>query len=130
MAKLCYKHYADIPHTERIRRIGELIATAVTRYYQSYQSQPAATKRQNNADAESGSAPDSVGLVTDETEKRIIQYLTRVGAATPRDLHVALGVSPMTITRRLARLKAAGIVSVTGKIRSARYQLRNNSSQN
>lgn len=127
MAKLCYQHYANVPDAERIRRIGEMIATAVTRYYQS---QPAATNRQNKVGAEPSNARDPVQLVIDETEKRIIQYLTRVGMATPRDLHVALAVSPMTITRRLARLKAAGIVLVTGKIRSARYQLRNNSSQN
>jgi len=65
-----------------------------------------------------------VQLVTDATERRMLAYLERTGAATPRDFQQALGLSPMTVTRRLARLRSAGLVAVEGQTRSARYRIR------
>ena len=54
----------------------------------------------------------------------MLAYLERTGAATPRDFQQALGLSPMTVTRRLARLRSAGLVAVEGQTRSARYRIR------
>jgi DNA-binding MarR family transcriptional regulator len=63
-------------------------------------------------------------LVTDATEWRMLAYLERTGAATPRDFQQALGLSPMTATRRVARLRSAGLVTVDGQTRSASYGIR------
>jgi DNA-binding MarR family transcriptional regulator len=65
-----------------------------------------------------------VQLVTDATEQQVLAYLGRTGTATPRDFQQALGLSPMTVTRRLLRLRSAGLVAVEGQTWSARYRLR------
>lgn len=120
MDLLSLKHYRDIPEPERLRRMGELIATAVIRYYREQRVKAAAQK---SAKGEPRKILEPADLVSDEIERQMLRYLARVGAATPRDFQVALGVSPMTITRRLARLRATGLLVATGKKRAARYEL-------
>jgi predicted HTH transcriptional regulator len=120
MKLLSLKHYRDIPESERLRRIGELIATAVIRFYRDERSKAAAQKA---AKGEFQKILEPADLVSDEIEKQMLRYLTRVGRATPRDFKIALGVSQMTITRRLARLRTAGLLTVAGKRRAARNEL-------
>ena len=114
--------YADIPDRERIRRIAEILAVGIERYArQKGAASPAVVEWETPSTAK----PLSVAqLVTDSNERRILAYLERTGAATPRDFQQALGLSPMTVTRRLARLRSAGLVAVEGQTRSARYRLR------
>ncbi len=112
------KKYADLPEAERIRRIAALVATAVERFSSKERSLQTAAANPKVVNASGFDVTRSVG---DVTEERMLAYLTRVGAATPRDFQVALGLSPMTVTRRLARLRATGLVVVEGKTRSARY---------
>jgi len=121
MAILTFRSYAEMPEPERLRRIGELIATAVIRWERD-QRLAAAAKREG--EDRSKSVGDSVGFVDDRTELAIVAHLTRVGAATPRDLCIALGLARMTIARKLARLRATGVLAVTGKTRAACYRLR------
>lgn len=116
-----------MPEPERLRRIGELIAVAVIRYYRDQRLQQVA---QRGTKCVSPETTDPANPASDDTEKQMLRYLARVGAATPRDFQIALGVSPMTITRRLARLRGAGVLSVSGTKRAARYQLAGDSGAN
>jgi hypothetical protein len=54
-------------------------------------------------------------------EARILEYLEKNGAASPRYVRVALGLSRITTCRKLAGLVAAGKVITTGKARNATY---------
>ena len=127
MAILSFRRYAEMPEAERLRRIGELIATAVIRYEREQRS-VAPVRRGRDARREEPENP--ANLVTDQTEKEIVRYLARVGGATPRDLCIALGLSGITITRKLARLRVAGLLTVRGKTRAACYRLRSEFERN
>ena len=120
MPTLSFKNYAEVPESERVRRIAALLATAVRRFYQD-KSEQSVAREQPPLRRETG--VDAAQLVTDETERRIVAYLARVGAVSPHDLKVALGLSAITVTRRLARLRSSGVLSVTGQTRSVRYAL-------
>ncbi len=117
------KKYADIPEAERIRRIAALVATAVARHHVAPPDRDRSATIKGAATV-GDRGPEVARLANDPTEQRMLEYLTRVGAATPRDFQVALGLSPMTVTRRLARLRAAGLLSVEGHTRAVRYTLR------
>jgi CRP-like cAMP-binding protein len=127
MARLSFQLYQDLPEAERIRRIGELIGLAILRHC----ARPPAIARQNRATRLAKAPPvEPWALITDEVERQMLRYLERVGAATPRDLQVALGLSSMTVTRHLSRLRAAGVLAVTGRTRAVRYQIRTEFSAN
>ena len=127
MAKLSFQLYQELPEADRIRRIGELIGLALLRQC----ARPPAIARQNRAIGLAEAPPvEPWALITDEVERQILRYLERVGAATPRDLQVAMGLSAMTVTRHLGRLRAAGVLVVTGRTRAARYQIRTEFSAN
>ena len=127
MAILTFRSYAEMPEAERLRRIGELIATAVIRWERD---QRLAAPAKRESEDRSKSAEVSVGLVDDRIELAIVGHLTRVGAATPRDLCIALGLARMTITRKLARLRASGVLTAAGKTRAVCYRLRTDPSAN
>ncbi|MFM8533881.1 MAG: winged helix-turn-helix transcriptional regulator [Acidimicrobiia bacterium] len=114
--------YAEIPDRERIHRIAEILAVGIERHARQNRLAPAAATAHEQPSA---AKPLSVtALVTDSIGRQILAYLERTGAATPRDFQQALGLSPMTVTRRLARLRSAGLVAVEGQTRSARYRIR------
>ncbi|MDI1334568.1 MAG: winged helix-turn-helix domain-containing protein [Lacunisphaera sp.] len=125
MTLLTFADQAGLSDKERIRRIGELLATAIIRY----------RRRERTAEGPMPkSAPsavlDPIGLVSDEIEKRLVRYLASAGAATPCDLSAGLGFSRATVTRKLARLRQAGIVTVSGRTKGATYKLKTDFSQN
>lgn len=127
MARLSFQLYQELPEAVRIRRIGELIGLAVLRHG----SLPPAIARQNSATGSvEAQQAEPWALITDKVERQMVRYLERVGAATPRDLQVALGLSSMTVTRHLGRLRAAGVLAVTGRTRAVRYQIRTEFSAN
>lgn len=116
MTRLTFQLYQELPEAERIRRIGELIGLAILRH----RGRPPTIARQNSATG----PVEPWALITDEVERQMVRYLERVGAATPRDLQVALSLSSMTVTRHLGRLRAAGVLAVTGRTRAVRYRIR------
>lgn len=59
----------------------------------------------------------------DNVEKQVLRYLQLQVSAEPVQIRTALGLPEMTLARRLARLRAAGLIRVTGKTRNARYEL-------
>jgi len=119
MALLSSTPQIDLSDQERLRRIGELIATAVIRY----------RRRQRTTIAKAGTVSpgtcvDPVDLVGDEIEKRLVRYMGGVSAATPHELSEVLDLSRSTVTRKLSRLRMAGLVTVSGRTKGATYKLK------
>ena len=114
-------HYRELSEDERIGRIAELFSLAVERYWRAERLAGRPFVSQRGSAVLRGSLLD---LVTDPLEKQIVQFITHRVEASPRELHVALGVSRATVTRKIARLRAAGLLSVVGRTRQARYALR------
>ena len=119
MALLIFPQQIDLSDQERLRRIGELIATAVIRYRRRQR-----TTLAKAGAASSGTRIDPVELVGNETEKRLVRYLVGAGAATPHELGEVLDLSRSTVTRKLARLRKAGLVTVSGRTKGATYKLK------
>lgn len=124
MAILTFRAYAELPEAERLRRIGELLATAVFRWEHDQRVTVSAANRGDTRTTESRV------LNADPIETDIVRHLTRVSAATPRDLCLALGLARMTVARKLARLRAAGVLTASGKTRAVCYRLRSDPSAN
>jgi biotin operon repressor len=118
MASLTFAQQSDLSDQERVRRIGELIATAVIRYRRQKRTvmPPVETSPRGYI--------DPADLVGDETEKRLVRYLGSAGAATPHELGDMLGLSRTTVTRKLACLRRAGLVVVSGRTKGATYKLK------
>lgn len=111
--------YSSLSEAERIRQIGELLATAAIRYLEEQPLPPGQSQQRPPA------APilHVWDLVDDEVEKQVLRYLSVHVGAMPVELSRALNVSSMTLTRRLARLREAGLIMVSGKTRSTVYSL-------
>lgn len=120
-------HYRELSEDERIGRIAELFSLAVERYWRAERlaGRPFVSKR--GSAVLRGSLLD---LVTDPMEKQIVQFITNGIEASPRELQVALGISRATVSRKIARLRAAGLLTVVGRTRQARYALRGSDARN
>lgn len=110
--------FANLSEEERLQEIAKILAVGAIRYL----------RRQGPVDQFKGAVPEPTAgaiwdLVEDPLEKKILRFLYDRVEADPVLIQTALMVSPMTVTRRLARLRQAGLVQVTGKTRSARYAL-------
>ena len=62
--------------------------------------------------------------LVDGTGCAIIDYLQRVGSASPREIQDAIGVSKATAFRRLSQMVQTGSVIRAGKTTAIRYRLR------
>lgn len=127
MALLTLKEYKTMQYPERCRRIGLLLGKAAALGFR--RQQLSAMKRFDEPDPVTKTL-DLAGMVSDDTEKRIVRHLLLSGEASPSDLCVALSTSPATVFRRLARLRACGVVIVVGKSRAAKYQLAGSAGRN
>ncbi|RRJ95650.1 hypothetical protein Ga0100231_003980 [Opitutaceae bacterium TAV4] len=119
-----FERNRNLTEAERIRRIGELLFTAVIRYRHLHPEEfekPARFPR--NPGQKLAGGFDPADFVSDESEKRILRYLSVVGTASPKDFQVALEMSSATVTRKLVRLRASNLVTVSGKTNAVRYQL-------
>ena len=112
---------AELPPAERFRRIGELFSLGAERYWRAERiaGRPFAAKQSGRIIQ--GSLLD---LVTDPVEAQIVRLIINRVEASPRDLQGALGISRATITRKIAKLRTAGLLTVVGRTRLARYALR------
>ena len=119
MTLLTFNRYRDLPETERIRRIGELIGKAVLLYRRDLR---AAGRVEALVAAHEPLGRKS--LIDDETEKQIVEYLAKIGPASPHDLCVTLGHTRTTVSRKLARLRNAGVLQASGMTKAMRYSLR------
>lgn len=121
MPMLDSHRFAHLTPDERIRRIGDLIGKAVMIFRQGERAAGRLT-----AEGTFLVVPirDSAELVADAGEKRILRHLQRAGSASPHDFCIALDLPCTTLMRKLARLRAAELVAVTGKTKAARYSLK------
>lgn len=114
--------YSNLSEEERLQQIAELLATGAIRYLRRLG--PVGDPIAKGTGAPTGSGKVEVwDLVEDETEKLILRFLQQRIVAEPILMRTALGLSPMTLTRKLARLRSAGLVRVCGKTRNATYEL-------
>jgi len=113
--------FAHLSETEILRRIGELLATALVRSGRLARSRNTSSFRSSTPVA---ARADWVDLIGDPIERQLARYLQCVGPTAPRELIAAFGLSRRTAARKLTRLRAKGICEVIGNTRGARYQLR------
>lgn len=119
-------------HTERIERIGELLAKGValmlldearkrraSHHPESDGSEGVATPSGNPRSNARTSKPTSLS----EPTCPVVDYLGRVQTASPRDIQRALTMSKATVFRRLNSLIKAGTVVCSGHTTSIRYSL-------
>lgn len=120
MPTLDAHRFSHLTPDERFRRIGDLIAKAVMIFRQSERAAGRLT-----AEGKAVVVPicDPAELVTDEGEKRILRHLRHAESASPHDFCIVLTMPRTTLMRKLARLRAVGLVEVTGKTKAARYRL-------
>lgn len=109
---------------ERMRAIGDLLATAAIRYL-----------RRQDREHLNGPKPIQArtevwDLVDDEIEKQVLRYLAQNITAIPSVIGKALNIHSKALERRLARLRSLGLVTVSGKTRNAYYSLTTDTSQN
>jgi CRP-like cAMP-binding protein len=115
-----------LSRSERIQRIGELLSKGVALLLsrEAAEKQSAASKHEVIKSKTSIEATkfDMSSQRCNEGEA-IINYLRRVGSASPRDMQGSLGLSKTTLFRRLDRLIAVGVVIRSGRTTAIRYGL-------
>ena len=99
---------------ERLRRIGTLLCEAARCYWAAI-------------DAGEIPAPpemaEATGAPSAGNDDRILHYIKRRGAAAPKDIRLALGLSRATAQRRLAQLVQIGKIVANGKTHTLVYIL-------
>lgn len=116
---------------ERIQRIGELLSKGVTLMLireaeLKRSSQVAATSASGNGSADEPPAvpsPEHQVAGDDDTARSILDFLRRVGQASPRDIQRNLDLPKSTLYRHLIRLVQSSLVVGTGKTSAIRYRL-------
>ena len=124
MARLSFDHQARLAEADRIRQIGELVATAVDRFCRRLRVEGRPGPRAPSP------AEARLDLVGDETEKRIVRFIATAGSAAPHHLCAGLDLARATVTRKLTRLRTAGVLVVAGRTKGARYRLRRGFEEN
>jgi DNA-binding Lrp family transcriptional regulator len=109
--------YAHLSRAERIRRIGEILAKGVTLLAIKQQ-------QKDHAAAVAEVAAEVEQSESDWITRGIVEFLKRVGWASPRDIYRHLDVPPRTGARRLHALLASGILERRGLTSAAQYGLR------
>lgn len=106
----------EMTDEERLARIGVLLRKAAVRYW---------------AAIDAGEIPPPPEMAVSEPHAevplsdsdRILRYIERCGAASPKDIRLALGFSRATAQRRLADLAREGHIVGQGKTHSLLYLL-------
>jgi len=109
--------YEHLSREQRIRRIGEILSKAVTLYVMK--------KR----DAERAAGVAEVAATIQETDpdrvtRDIVEFLKRVGWASPREIRLRLDVSQRTCARRLRAMLAGGVLETRGLTTGTQYRIR------
>lgn len=111
--------FVQLPESERLRRIGELLVVAASRYWRD-ETLAGRVKAKRSPASPLFEVSD---LVTSETDKRILRYLEQKVSASPVQISAALAIARSTLVRRIARLRAGGLIVVAGRTKGARYEL-------
>jgi len=103
---------------ERLARIGALLRKAAVRYWAAIDAGEIPPPPEM---AESVRVAPSV----DGDGDSVLHYIERHGAAAPKDIRLALGLSRATAQRRLAGLAREGRIVAKGKTQALLYLLSN-----
>ena len=103
--------------TERLTRIGEILAVGVGRLLTLQQREHGGSERRSDGREQSVSEE-----LADESSK-ILRFLTKVGSATPSEIRSKFGLSRTTAYRRLKDLEKQGLVKRCGKSRDVVYEI-------
>jgi len=109
--------YENLSSEERLTRIAELLSKAVTLYLMKQQD-----KQRETAVAEIAAKVEIAG--PDWVTRGIVEFLKRVGWATPREIRRCLDVTRSTCWRRLRALTAEGVLETRGFTRGVQYRIR------
>ena len=120
------KSIEQLNRAERLQRIGELLSKGITLMLlqkaereQDRDEESSATTP--NVKKPSGSEQQNNDRHDPKIEKDILNYLKRVGGASPRDVQQALDLSKATAYRYLIRMVENQSVIRTGRTTSVRY---------
>jgi hypothetical protein len=102
---------------ERLHRIAALMLKGARLYWAAVD----AGEIPPPPEMDEPSAPVESGVRGDEA--RILGYIERRGAAAPKDIRLALGLSRATAQRRLSQLVLDGRLVANGKTHSLLYLL-------
>jgi len=106
----------DLTEEQRLSEIAAIIAAGTVRSL-------LAARRNGGGEERRDAFPEPWELVQDEFERKILRYLQHHGSVEPVRIRRDLNLTSITLYRRLARLRSAGIVRVCGRTRGARYEL-------
>lgn len=109
--------YAHLTREERIRRIGEILSKGVTLYVLKQQEET----RKAGVDQVVAKVEQSDA---DWITRGIVEFLKRVGWASPRDIRCHLDVAQRTCTRRLRAMLGAGTLETRGFTTGVQYRIR------
>jgi CRP-like cAMP-binding protein len=110
-----------------LRRIGELLATALVR---SGRLLPRPDAKVGATLPIARTTVNPWDMVSDPIERQLVRFLHHAGPTAPRDLASALGIARRSVARKLRRLRINGLCEVVGKTKAARYQLRTDQGRN
>ncbi len=113
--------FNHLSEAEILGRIGGLLASALLR---SGRLSRLASRRASGPANPASPIFDLVGSIHDPVARRLASFLRLSGPATPGELATALGLKRRTLARKLSLLRKSGLCMVTGKTRTARYELR------
>lgn len=113
--------FSRLSEAQILEQIGELLARALIRSGHLSRS----AQRGAAVEAKAASATlDPVAMIRDPVVRQIAGFLKIAGHANPGEIGFALGLKRRTLTRKLHLLRRTGLCVVTGKTRTARYELR------
>ena len=117
-----------LTRAQRIQRIGELLSKGITLMLMREAKENRATQAAPAPGGGNGAAVEartsSKGRVAGTgTIRSILDYLQRVGEASPRDIQRSLVLPKTTLYRHLNQLIQAKLVVGTGKTSAIRYRL-------
>jgi hypothetical protein len=102
---------------ERLQEIAKILAIGAIRYLRAEDRKRAEAKKPIQARVEVWD------LVDDDIEKQVLRYLAVNVMAPPRNMERDLNIPHVTLGRRLSRLRAAGLIQVSGRTKGAQYCL-------
>jgi uncharacterized membrane protein len=120
--------YEQLSRSERMARIGELLAKGISLLVLAEQQDGAALMSSVGGASHSGvkngkeSQSGPPELLEDE-ERRIMAYVCKMHSASPRELQQHFGLSKATAYRRLSRLVEANLLVRTGATKGVVYRL-------
>lgn len=117
-----------LTRAERIQRIGELLSKGVALLLLREANENVTRQSESSpngdhqAPAKTVAGRTSSAVSEDTAESTILNYLRRVGCASPRDIQSSLDLPKSTVYRHVNRLVRMKLVGRSGKTTSIRYR--------